>query len=82
LAHDLIDNVQAVDANSTFGAICPKRSRTARLPKSGEHDDHTAPMLAVASAATTVSGRFGNQPATRSPRPTPSARRPDATLAT
>ena len=30
--------------NSTFGAIWPKRSSTPVVPKSGEHDDHTAPI--------------------------------------
>jgi hypothetical protein len=28
-------------------------------PKSGEHDDQTAPRLVAASIATTVSGRLG-----------------------
>ena len=59
--------------NSTLGAICPKRSTTPLMPKSGEHEDQIAPRLAVASMATTVSGTFGMKPATRSPLPTPSA---------
>ena len=43
----------------TLGAICPKRSSTPFVPKSGEHDDHTAPSDAAASIATTASGTFG-----------------------
>ena len=57
-------------------SIWPKRSSTASTPKSGEHDDHTAPTLAVASIAITASGRFAMNAATRSPWPTPSARNP------
>ena len=67
---------------STVGSICWNRSATLRSPKSGEHDDHTAPMLAVASSAMTASGMFGRYAATRSPRPTPSRRSPAATDAT
>ena len=37
----------------------------------GEHDDHTAPMLAVASMAMTASGMLGKYPPTRSPHDTP-----------
>ena len=44
------------------------------MPKSGEHDDQMAPMLVVASIATTVSRILGMKPATRSPVVTPSER--------
>src|SRR5262249_41410554 len=44
-------------------------------PKSGEHDDQTAPIDVVASMAATVSGWLGITPATRPPTPTPSALR-------
>ena len=36
-------------------------------PKSGEHDDHIAPIAVVASIATTVSEQFGIIPQTLSP---------------
>jgi hypothetical protein len=49
----------ASPATSTAGAICPKRSTTPAAPKSGEHDDHTAPRLDAASIATTASGALG-----------------------
>ena len=47
-----------------------------------EQLDQTAPMLAHARNATTVSGTFGMYAATRSPRPTPSRRSPAAQRAT
>ena len=31
----------------TLGSICPKRSSTPWMPKSGEHEDQAAPMLAA-----------------------------------
>ena len=52
-----------------MGSIWAKRSSTARDPKSGEHDDHTAPSDAVARNATRVSTEFGTSATTRSPRP-------------
>jgi len=52
------------------------------VPKSGEQDDHSAPRLAAASAAITVSGMFGSTAQTRSPGPTPQARSAPAKLAT
>ncbi len=58
---------------STVGSICANRSATPEGPKSVLTTDHSAPTLAVASSATTVSGMFGSTPATRSPRPTPSS---------
>ena len=67
---------------STFGSICANLSITLRAPKSGEHDDQIAPRLAAASRPMTASGTFGSSAATRSPRPTPSERRPRATRAT
>jgi hypothetical protein len=67
---------------STVGSICANRSMTLRAPKSGEHDDQMAPMLAVASRPMTASGTFGSRAATRSPRRTPRARSPRATRAT
>ena len=67
---------------STFGSICANLSITLRAPKSGEHEDQIAPRLALASRPMTASGTFGSSAATRSPRPTPSERRPRATRAT
>ena len=52
---------------STRGLICPKRSSTPLMPKSGEQEDQVAPMLAAASMAIMDSGMFGMKPATRSP---------------
>src|SRR3954447_7241645 len=43
-------------ASSTFGSIWANRSTTARGPKSGEQDDHTAPRLAQARNAATAPG--------------------------
>ena len=60
-------------AISTLGAIWRKRSNTATGPMSGEHTDHTAPTLAQARKATTVSGMLGSQAPTRSPGCTPIA---------
>jgi hypothetical protein len=45
--------------SNTLGSIWAKRSTTLRAPKSGEHDDQTAPRLAVARKAATASGTFG-----------------------
>src|SRR5690606_39504120 len=59
----------------TTGSICAKRSVTAPAPKSGEHDDHTAPNALVARNATVASGEQGTNAATRSPRFTPMERR-------
>ena len=66
----------AVDGEQHRGSIWANRSRTARAPKSGEHDDQIAPRLAAARNATSVSTLFGASATTRSPRPTPSATRP------
>ena len=52
------------------------------MPNSGAQLDHTAPIDAHARKATTVSGTFGMYAATRSPRSTPSRRRPAAQRAT
>jgi len=41
-----------------------------------------APRLAAASIAITASGRFGTNPATRSPGPTPAAANPARTRRT
>ena len=57
-----------------LGSICPKRSSAPATPKSGEHEDHTPPTLAVASMPITASGPFGSQAATRSPGRTPRSR--------
>ena len=65
-----------------MGSICANRSITLAAPKSGEHEDQMAPILAVASSVMTACGPFGSSPATRSPRVTPSSRRPVATRAT
>ena len=46
-----------------------KRSTTPCTPKSGEHEHHVAPRLALASIAITVSGMLGRIAATRSPAP-------------
>ena len=48
------------------------------MPKSGEQEDHTAPMLVAASMAMIVWGIFGMNPTTRSPGRTPMARRAEA----
>ena len=40
-------------------------------PKSGEHDDHIAPIAVVESIATTDSEEFGMTPQTLSPGETP-----------
>ena len=44
-------------------------------PKSGEHDDQTAPTLAQANMPIRVSGTFGIKAATRSPGAIPLARK-------
>ncbi len=67
---------------STLGAIWPKRSSTPLMPKSGEQEDQTAPMLVAASMPMTASGRLGMNPATRSPAVTPDLRRASAMPAT
>jgi hypothetical protein len=59
--------VVTIRREQTRGATWPKRSSTPLMPKSGEHEVHTAPRLVVASIAITDSGRFGKKPATRSP---------------
>ena len=59
--------------NSTFGLICPNRSRTPLMPKSGEQEDHVAPRLTAASMAIMDSGMLGINPTTRSPIRTPAA---------
>ena len=46
------------DANKTLGPTWPKRSATARAPKSGEHDVHVAPVEVAPSIATTASPTF------------------------
>ena len=56
--------------------IWAKRSTRLCVPKSGEQLDQMAPMLAQATIAMTASGMFGTTAATRSPRPTPSRRKP------
>src|SRR5713226_1623268 len=58
---------------STLGLICPKRSRTAAAPKSGEQQDQIAPTLAQARKATTASTEFGRYAPTLSPGATPKA---------
>ena len=61
-------------AISTRGSIWPKRSSTPCTPKSGEHDDHTAPTTRRASTATIASGtlagrrRRGRRAGCRPPR--------------
>ena len=64
-----------------MGSICENRSITLRAPNSGAADDQTAPIDAQANSDATVSGMFGMYAATRSPSPTPSARRPEAIAA-
>ena len=53
--------------NRTLGCICPNRSSTPFMPKSGEQDDQVAPRLVAASIAIIVSGIFGIKPTTLSP---------------
>lgn len=60
--------------NSTTGSIWRNRSSTTPTPMSGLQLDQTAPMLAQARNATTVSGRLGMYEATRSPARTPCRR--------
>ncbi len=45
---------------STVGSICANRSITLAAPKSGEHEDQTAPILAAASSAMIACGPFGS----------------------
>ena len=59
-------------ASSTVGSSCTRRSITLRAPSSGAQLAQTAPRLAVAANATTVSGMLGRYATTRSPGPTPS----------
>ena len=67
---------------STAGSICANRSMTLEAPKSGEHEDQMAPMLAAASRPMIACGPFGSRPTTRSPWFTPSSRSAPATRAT
>jgi hypothetical protein len=69
-------------ATNTFGAIWPNRSTMPSAPKSGEHDDQTAPIDAAPSAAMTASAVFGTMPATRSPSLTPACESAAAALPT
>ena len=55
----------AISREYYFGSICENLSNTPLVPKSGEHELHTAPMELVASMATTASGTFGRKPTTR-----------------
>jgi hypothetical protein len=64
------------------GSIWSKRSNTPSLPKSGDAEDQTAPTLAAASMAITVSGRLGIIPAIRSPGRMPRFRNQVAAAAT
>ena len=73
---------RTLTAAADGSAFWPKRSSAPSTPKSGEHDDHTAPRLALASMAMMASGIFGNIPATRSPTPTPAWRKACAACAT
>ena len=66
----------AVDREQHLRLICAKRSITLRAPKSGEQLDQIAPIDAQARNAATASGMFGRYATTRSPGPTPSARKP------
>ena len=52
------------------------------MPKSGEQDDHTAPIEAAASTPTMLSGILGMMAATRSPTLTPASRSACAARAT
>ena len=54
-----------------MGSTWPNLSSTPCTSKSGEHEVHTAPKLAVASIDITVSGMLGKKPATLSPFLTP-----------
>ena len=55
-AHEAVVRLAAVDVavggDEDLGSIWPKRSSTPWTPKSGEHEDQTAPMAAAPSAAT------------------------------
>ena len=55
---------------------------TLREPSSGAQLANTAPRLAVAANATSVSGMFGMYATTRSPGPTPSRSSPARARAT
>jgi hypothetical protein len=46
-------------ATRTVGSIWTNRSSTARVPKSGAQEDHTAPIEAAPRNATIASGTFG-----------------------
>ena len=50
-----------------LGLICPNLSITALDPKSDEHDDQMAPILATDKNEITVSGILGRTAATLSP---------------
>ena len=67
---------------STAGSSCTRRSTTLRTPSSGAQLAQTAPRLAVAANATSVSGMFGRYATTRSPGPTPRRARPARARAT
>ena len=51
----------------TFGLICLNLSIIAFGPKSAEHEDHIAPIFAVAKNEIIVSGILGKIPTIRSP---------------
>ena len=53
--------------NNIFGEICENLSITPLDPKSGEHEDHIPPIVAVLIYAITVSGIFGRYAAILSP---------------
>mmetsp|Transcript_1245 Transcript_1245/g.3745 ORF Transcript_1245/g.3745 Transcript_1245/m.3745 type:complete len:234 (+) Transcript_1245:1243-1944(+) len=66
------------ETNKTLGATWPKRSATARAPKSGEQEVHVAPSAAAPSMPTTTSPALAAYAPHASPGATPrpsSARR-------
>lgn len=52
----------ALSASKILGSICERRSRTDVAPKSGEVQDHKAPIDAVAKNATTECDVFARIP--------------------
>ena len=76
-----VNRLEPSTAKSTLGSICLKRSTTAPVPMSGEQLDHTAPTVAHARNAASVSGMFGMYDTTRSPGRMPIARKLAAKLA-
>ena len=56
--------------------------RSGCAPNSGEQDDQTAPIEAVASTLTIASGMLGRTAFAQSPRPTPDSPRTSAARAT